>query len=555
MKKIALMIVLISGLVFAQSWQSQVSLYNVGSSDKISSVTNSSGIHILRHTSSGLTYSKVEPDGTTLIAQNLILSNSGIKTAKILEDDNLLCVVYRDNTSIKVMNSTNNGSSWNTLQSSRSVSNGDYMDVVMNGGIIKIVFDDTNPYSIYCYPQTDFMANFSQIGTATGTITAVSISEENGNLFTVYEELGLYYSSKTVSASSWNTPVSLSIHASKYNPNFIDFDMSQIKTDANGVHVFLRYADTGLNESKIKHMYKSNSSSSFNSPTSHELYDIYEKYYLVKQADDVINVFYRDASGTYKQYSVAGTNWSNESSYFPASDFIYESGSDIIAFKKTTSLTYRILDYSPATPENLSYTASASYHPIITWDKVKDADVKFGGTYKIYHKATISGSYSLRATIGGALNSFEDLNVNLPQPGGEAGNWDQYYQIKAVDANDNLSGSSETLTITAVGNPIEKSAEVVIANFELSANYPNPFNPTTTIQFSIPEESRVSLTIFNSLGEKIAELIKGEVIGSGIHSVKFNASELTSGLYLYKIEAQGSNGGSFSSTKKMLLIK
>ena len=85
--------------------------------------------------------------------------------------------------------------------------------------------------------------------------------------------------------------------------------------------------------------------------------------------------------------------------------------------------------------------------------------------------------------------------------------------------------------------------------FSLEQNYPNPFNPSTTISFSIPKEDFVSLKVFNSLGEEVAELLN-ETKPADNYSVSFNASTLTSGVYFYKISA-----GNFVETKKMLLMK
>ena len=86
-------------------------------------------------------------------------------------------------------------------------------------------------------------------------------------------------------------------------------------------------------------------------------------------------------------------------------------------------------------------------------------------------------------------------------------------------------------------------------NYILKQNYPNPFNPSTTINFSIPQERLVTLKVFDVLGQEIAELIN-EVKKAGSYKVTFDASNLTTGMYFYKLEA-----GDFSSTKKMLLIK
>jgi hypothetical protein len=87
------------------------------------------------------------------------------------------------------------------------------------------------------------------------------------------------------------------------------------------------------------------------------------------------------------------------------------------------------------------------------------------------------------------------------------------------------------------------------AGFALSQNYPNPFNPTTNISFVLPEASDVKLTVFNMLGQRVAVLTQG-MYSSGMHTVNFNAANLASGTYVYRIEA-----GNFVQVRKMLLLK
>ncbi len=85
--------------------------------------------------------------------------------------------------------------------------------------------------------------------------------------------------------------------------------------------------------------------------------------------------------------------------------------------------------------------------------------------------------------------------------------------------------------------------------YALKQNYPNPFNPTTTINFALPKASDVQLTVYNLLGQKVAELVNNKMV-AGYHTVQFNAADLASGVYIYRIKA-----GSFVSVKKMMLLK
>ncbi len=98
--------------------------------------------------------------------------------------------------------------------------------------------------------------------------------------------------------------------------------------------------------------------------------------------------------------------------------------------------------------------------------------------------------------------------------------------------------------LTSVSSEIEIPAE-----FNLSQNYPNPFNPSTIIEFSIPQSEFVSIKVFNLIGEEVATLLNKEMNG-GAHKVKFNPSNLSSGIYFYQISA-----GDFNEVKKMILLK
>ena len=85
--------------------------------------------------------------------------------------------------------------------------------------------------------------------------------------------------------------------------------------------------------------------------------------------------------------------------------------------------------------------------------------------------------------------------------------------------------------------------------YALFENYPNPFNPNTTIKFAVPEESFIKLEVYNTLGEKVNTLV-AETLTAGIYSVDWNAVNLSSGVYIYRLQA-----GSFVETKKMMLMK
>ena len=87
------------------------------------------------------------------------------------------------------------------------------------------------------------------------------------------------------------------------------------------------------------------------------------------------------------------------------------------------------------------------------------------------------------------------------------------------------------------------------SSYRLEQNYPNPFNPSTTISFSIPERVYVTLKVFDVLGNEVADLISKE-LSAGKYNVKWNAENISSGVYFYRIQA-----GSFIETKKLILLR
>jgi hypothetical protein len=157
--------------------------------------------------------------------------------------------------------------------------------------------------------------------------------------------------------------------------------------------------------------------------------------------------------------------------------------------------------------------------------------------------------------------------------------FNQHSELYGITAtNDFIGIDTETGTGTLIGTP---SATAIISlamrvdsvvlsvepdlsagipeSYALNQNYPNPFNPETEIVFALPEESQVGITVYNMLGQEVARVVD-EAMPAGQYSVTWNGrgsrnQQLASGLYLYRMEARGENGGRFIQVRKMLLLK
>ena len=156
-----------------------------------------------------------------------------------------------------------------------------------------------------------------------------------------------------------------------------------------------------------------------------------------------------------------------------------------------------------------------------------------------------------RLTDNSEINNTEFHLIGFVQGSGTTTNPNRYsftdeellsgvyqYRLKQIDYDGSFkySGTVE-LNLIAVND------------FRLEQNYPNPFNPSTTISYQLPKAEFVTVKIFDTIGNEVKTIVK-EIKPAGVHEVNFDASHLSSGIYLYRIDA-----GTFHQSKKMLLVK
>ncbi|NNG26689.1 MAG: T9SS type A sorting domain-containing protein, partial [Ignavibacteriaceae bacterium] len=143
--------------------------------------------------------------------------------------------------------------------------------------------------------------------------------------------------------------------------------------------------------------------------------------------------------------------------------------------------------------------------------------------------------------VVGSGSTTEQRNYNYTVKNAPAGL--QYYRLKQID----FDGSYEYSPVIEIDGPLP-------AEFVLNQNYPNPFNPSTAITFSLPVDSDVQLSLYNLLGQKVVDITNTQY-QAGTHIVDFVADELSSGTYIYLINASGFNGVDFIEAKKLTVMK
>ena len=144
----------------------------------------------------------------------------------------------------------------------------------------------------------------------------------------------------------------------------------------------------------------------------------------------------------------------------------------------------------------------------------------------------------LQDLFGGVI-----VNVNVPVGPGT------YVVSNAAITSLNLIVTYTGAAATGISDNMKSATK-----FELAQNYPNPFNPSTMIAFSLPSESRVTLEVFNTLGQKITTLVNNETKVAGAYETSFSGAGLNSGLYFARIEAKSANK-TYVQVRKMVLMK
>ncbi len=188
-------------------------------------------------------------------------------------------------------------------------------------------------------------------------------------------------------------------------------------------------------------------------------------------------------------------------------------------------------------------------HPKFAWGPKPDFTNSY---YKIYKKKGTPDFVLYDSTTS---NTYLDVNQYILTGLPHANEGSAYYKITSVGYLTevyNESGFSNIVDIRAKLPAFEKQGSEIISginNYSLSQNYPNPFNPATTIMFTLPVSAQVTLKVYDVLGREAASLIDSYK-EAGSHSIKFDASNLTSGIYFYQLKA-----GEYIETKKLTLQK
>jgi hypothetical protein len=206
----------------------------------------------------------------------------------------------------------------------------------------------------------------------------------------------------------------------------------------------------------------------------------------------------------------------------------------------------------PSTPFVPAYFKSVllNTNGTITWNINPDSSGQY--SLQIFYQ-----NYDALKTVSIALDGSTVVpSVNLPVKADSTSTsvLSPYFPVVAGPHTLTLSGAPVNvdfvqLTRVIPQGPVSVSPDGLPLTYSLDQNYPNPFNPSTQINFSLAKVSNVKLVIYNVLGQQVTTLIDTRM-DAGPHTVRFDARNLASGVYFYRLDA-----GDFKANKKMLLLK
>jgi len=200
---------------------------------------------------------------------------------------------------------------------------------------------------------------------------------------------------------------------------------------------------------------------------------------------------------------------------------------------------------------NLTISGTGSQNYIkLTWNEHPNTNVTQYHIYRYYKRpnGTVTSPVQI-ATVNQGSSTYIDTEFNY-NPG--SGDFILWYDVKAYySLEGTISPSAYVSTKGEQGNIIiisKEGADKEITTYDIT-NYPNPYNPQTTIRFQLPQEGFVTIKVYDAIGKEVATLLNEEK-DSGIYELKFNGIDLPSGMYIYTIKAND-----YFASKKMLLVK
>ena len=556
MKKITLIICLISGYLFAQSWNDIVttSIYEPNLV-QIDNFANRDGIHVVvqnSNASNSIKYYRLNSSGT-LQTSTTIETQRGAEFPCIAGDNGHLYISYRIGNYITTKKYIYENGTWEA-QTSISLNNHDCdrVDNAYNDDGLHLVYSESDETHYYLYASST-PSNHKVVSDQNddiGNYPTISLSGSKAHVgFNSYG-----YSKtrdKNLTNNTWDN-----------TQDVVNYSVSErIQAGCDKLFDFYQVVIPGL----IINLYVKERSVNGSTWSSPQLLNYSVNPYIegmpttTVTSDGQTHILYDSEQLIHRSYDCENSQWSDEfevTSYSSPtkSSSISASSNDLFLVWKSLSgdyIKYRQYDAIPLAPTGLTITEDANNHPKLEWDANQEPDLN---KYYIYRQDQYGGGWQYLAQTTNTYYTDATLTYCHPTPPATCENLRNFdFRVTAVDLNSHESEPSNEVAAKLVGgsphkisvNPESKE----LREYKLAQNYPNPFNPTTTIDYSIKSSGLVTIKVFDMLGKEVTLLVN-KIQEAGNYSVEFNASNLPSGIYVYRLTS-----GSFVATKKLILLR
>ncbi|RKY94923.1 MAG: hypothetical protein DRQ13_07685 [Ignavibacteriae bacterium] len=570
MKHIILVLVLITSVSFSQNWTGVIDT-DVDVSSAVIPVdifANGVGLHIIYTENNALKYCKMDVEGNQYPGSPVTLESSSVVWPSITGDATKIYVVYRKSseTYIRTKYSTDGGTNWNYLATNPSNSNASFIESVYSEDKLHVTYQVSS--SVY---YSRYISSWSTPYTVSNT--------ENGSLPRIVawngnnEDKVYFYYRNTSSVCKWREyNVTSNSWGSIQNAfNVSNSEPSGFAADGSNIALYYTYYNAPMYYFQWVVRQKSNNSvlctrtaepsaSQIIYSTTTSNNQMHAAFWFNWYAEEEDPGIYRskgddnctiDEIYTHNYQEQQNVHFINTSA---SSNDVYVIWQDDY-IGDDLRLIYD--DQNPLAPQNLAvevYTVENKTYPKLTWSLNNEPDVFIKtNAYEVWRRTKFwSGPWSSWSLIG-YKNGNQTEYIDYTISGLYVESYTAEYKIKAKDVGNNISSYSSTVSINfSTFNKLSQDIEKY--EYALDQNYPNPFNPTTQISYSLAKNAFVTLRVYDILGKEVAELVNGGQI-AGFYEISFDASELSSGIYIYRVTAINDERILFSESKQMILLK
>lgn len=502
-------------------------------------------------------------------SDSITIESTSVVSPSITGNASILYIVYGKSNAITAKYSTNGGTSWSYINSNPPNSNASWIESTISNGKLHVTYQVSNS-SFYRYFTLNTNTWSEQYTVSSGEngiyprITAWYDANDD-KVYFMYKKLytsDIKWREFNVSTGSWTSDPRLAISMVGSSPAGIAVTDTRItfyynffidpywyiqwiikdKSNNSTIQTCLEYPD--ITTPRVLY---STVTSNYNVHVP-----IWYNYYY---GDEYEPGIYHSNGYDCSLNMIYWNNYQEE----PNVSFINcsSSSNDVYVIWQDDDIgpNLRLIydDQNPLAPQGLTagtYTQGNNIYARLTWQLNNEPDVYINqSAFEIWRRIKLWenpwSSWSLVGYKNGNVTEFIDYEIIGAF---QAEVYTAEYKIRAKDVNNHYSSYSNVVTVE-FRELAKITSEKNNFDYNLEQNYPNPFNPTTTISYAIKTAGEVTLKVYDMLGTEVASLVS-ERKEPGNYSVAFNAANLPSGIYVYKLSA-----GNFVESKKLLLLK